>query len=623
MQPLDNDLINLQSNKADSLSTKRRHHLGHFLKEVAWYFIPLTVIASTVLYITLAFVWHVNPPVIPVEGQSMRPILQTGDLVLLHGVSPSALKKGDIIAEAVPLADQQKYQLPGEVVHRIISIADTRQGGYIFQTKGDANGGPDVFQTPATDVIGLMTGKITGLGYPILFLKSRQGEIFVGAVLFVTIAYLLLGWAQRRQEQDPAIEILEMLLAETSALSTGVDSLIAKEQPAGQNNVERHNDPEQWDNSDDHDEHIMSDEVSSTSPSINEPLTELASALTTSVEMGSTTNQSVRELLDAMREYAQHLRSHTAAVQGMSQASMDLASITSDIRQLLVGVSGNTAKLSIQLSQSAELGGRQVQAQPELQDTQLEIVPAAEAAQDNVESGTDELAAQDNVESGTDELAAQDSVESGTDELAAQDNVESGTDELIHVSMELDLHGIQTKFRKATKSESEHLVYSPTFCYIAWAASSALHLAFTNKDSLNSGDRSLNHSILEVEGPSNCEETHRVVISDSERLSPDSLLSQLNSKPESSDSCPPGSALRIVDWTQSNLLTVTPSEETNDHLITVNVGGIRRCVTVITGEFGSEEFVIHPIAVITVSLSRSRNTSGLQNFLDVLRRLVE
>ncbi len=584
MQPPDNDLVNRENNPADSPPKKRRRRIGHFLTEVLWYLIPVTAVACTLLYITLAFVWHVNPPVIPVEGQSMRPILQTGDLVLLHGVSPSALKKGDIIAEAVPLADQQKYQLPGEVVHRIISIADTRQGGYIFQTKGDANGGPDVFQTPATDVIGLMTGKITGLGYPILFLKSRQGEIFVGAVLFVTIAYLLLGWAQRRQEQDPAIEILEMLLAETSALSTGVDSLIAKEQPAGQNNVERHNDPEQWDNSDDHDEYIMSDEVSSTSPSINEPLTELASALTTSVEMGSTTNQSVRELLDAMREYAQHLRSHTAAVQGMSQASMDLASITSDIRQLLVGVSGNTAKLSIQLSQSAELGGRQVQAQPELQETQLEIVPTAEAVQGRVESGTDEL---------------------------------------IHVSIELDLHGIQTKFRKATKSESEHLVYSPTFCYIAWAASTALHLAFTNKDSLNGGDRSLNHSILEVEAPSNCEETHRVVIRDAECLSPDSLLSQLNSKPESSDSCPPGSELRIVDWTQSNLLTVTPSEETNDHLITVNVGGIRRCVTVITGEFGSEEFVIHPIAVITVSLSRSRNTIGLQNFLDELRRLVE
>ena len=597
MQPLDNDLVNRKNNQAGSLPKKRRRRVGHFLKEVLWYLIPVTAIASTILYITLAFVWHVNPPVIPVEGQSMRPILQTGDLVLLHGVSPAALQKGDIIAEAVPLADQQKYHLPGEVVHRIISIADTRQGGYIFQTKGDANGGPDVFQTPATDVIGVMTGKITDLGYPTLFLKSRQGEIFVGAVIFVTIAYLLLGWAQWRQEQDPAIEILEMLLAETSELSMGVNSLVAKEQPSGQNNLDRHNYPEQWGSSDEPDEYITSEEAPSTSPSHNEPLTELASALTASVEMGSTTNQSVRELLDAMREYAQHLRSHTAAVQGMSQASVDLASITSDIRDLL-GVPGNTAKLPIELPQSTELGEQQVEVQPEFEETQAVIVPAAEAAQGIIESGTDEL--------------------------AAQGIVESGTDELVHVSIELDLHRIQTKFRKATKKPPEHLVYSPTFCYIAWAASTALHLAFTNKDSLTSGDRSMNRSILEVEAPSNCEETHRVVISHAEGLSPDSLLTQLNSKPESYDPGPAArSALRIVDWTQSDLLSVTPFEDDNYHFITVNVGGIRRCLTVITGEFGSEEFVIHPIVMITVSLSRSCDTTGLQNFLNVLRHLVE
>ena len=603
MQPPDNDLINRQSNEADSLSTKRRHHLGHLRKEVAWYFIPLTVIASTVLYITLAFVWHVNPPVVPVEGQSMRPFLQTGDLVLLHGVNPAALKKGDVIAEAVPLADQQKYHIPGRVVHRIISIADTPQGGYIFQTKGDANGGPDVFQTPAANVIGIMTGKITGMGYPILFLKSRQGEIFVGAALLVTIAYLLLGWAQRRQEQDPAIELLEMLLAETSALSTGVNSLVASDQPARQKNLDPHDYSEPRGSSDDSDEYIMPKEASSVSSSHEEPQSELTSAVTASIEMGSTTNESVRELLEAMREYAEHLRSHTAAIRGMSQASMDLASVTSDIRNLLEGAAGQSTKLPIELPQSFEppqskaVGVQQSKVEPGFYEDQSEIFSPREVVKDTIEAGHDEP--------------------------AILRDIEHGSATRIYLSIELDLHRIQTKFKKATRKQPEYLKYSPTFCYIAWAAATALHLVLGNKDSRYGNDRSLKNWTLEVEGPNASTETQQVVIGNGQHLSFGLLLNQLNSRPEPYDSSLAISALRIVDWTQSNLLLAAPSKEASDHLMTVNVGGIRRCPTVVVDEYGSEGIAIHPIAVLTVVSTGVHGTVDLQNYLELVRHLVE
>lgn len=56
----------------------------------------------------------------------------------------------------------------------------------------------------------------------------------------------------------------------------------------------------------------------------------LAVATAASVEAGMKTNESVREMLKTMREYDAHLRNHTLAVEGMSQASTDLTRAAAD-----------------------------------------------------------------------------------------------------------------------------------------------------------------------------------------------------------------------------------------------------------------------------------------------------
>jgi signal peptidase I len=356
------------------------------LKRVSWYFLPCLAIILGATYVSLAVVWHVNPPVVAVEGGSMRPFLQTGDLVLLHSVNPNTLKVGQVIAIALSKSEQLKYGIPGHIVHRIISIKHTASG-LAFQTKGDANSGPDVFITYSSNVVGIMTGKVPYLGYPIVFFRSRQGEIFAGVAAFVMVTYFLLGWLDRRRTSDPVMALLENVVTDLADIRFTVESGIKEEgSPAGVDVSARHAPVQQ--NYQQLAEHsIVPSHTASTGPgagpfdivnrladdlttntrstsnvydnhveSTNLPpfqdptmveddertpsLTKgsfkgLTSSMDASVEMASRTNQSVRELLEAMREYAQHLRSHTAAVQGMSQASMDLASITSEIRDFI------------------------------------------------------------------------------------------------------------------------------------------------------------------------------------------------------------------------------------------------------------------------------------------------
>lgn len=174
--------------------------LGRMGSFVLWYTLPALALLGVGAYIAGAILWHANPPVVPVAGGSMRPALQPGDLVVLKGVLEDELEKGDVIAFNVPDAKRGEFGLPGAIVHRIIEIEKVNGGPAIIHTKGDANGGEDAFTIRSTDVIGRMAKRVPAAGYPLLFFRSRQGKIFIGAAIAVVLLYFLLGVLDRRRE---------------------------------------------------------------------------------------------------------------------------------------------------------------------------------------------------------------------------------------------------------------------------------------------------------------------------------------------------------------------------------------------------------------------------------------
>ncbi len=186
-----------------------------FLSTLTWYGLPTLIVVAVCLYIGLVMVWGVYPPLIPVEGASMRPTLVTGDLVFVHSVDPKKLTVGQVIAVNVPAAAVEKYHLPSHIVHRIVSIEQTPSGP-LFTTKGDSNAGADVFVTPAVDVVGIVIGHVPYLGMPLLFFRGIQGQIFLGSAAVIVLIYLLMGWAETRKGRSA--EVLEALLLETRQL---------------------------------------------------------------------------------------------------------------------------------------------------------------------------------------------------------------------------------------------------------------------------------------------------------------------------------------------------------------------------------------------------------------------
>jgi signal peptidase I len=253
---------------------------------IFWWILPALAFLFIGVYAFLAIAWQANPPFVPVMGSSMYPVLKTGDLVLLHGIKPSQLRVGMIVAEIVPTEYQAKYNLPGQVVHKIIKI-ERGPEGIVIQTKGVANPGPDVFLEPANGVIGKEIGVIPYAGYLFIFFQTLQGRIFLATVVFLIVTYIIIGvvedsLARRKVEQVNSYSLED--------IKEVVKNTVAAVQPNADN------------------EHIKG----------------IVEATKSLVERHVETQKQIGELLDAINEYGIHLKTHTEVIKNLGQTTQEL-----------------------------------------------------------------------------------------------------------------------------------------------------------------------------------------------------------------------------------------------------------------------------------------------------------
>lgn len=274
-----------------------------------WYGIPAVVAALVLGYIGLALDWHVRTPTFPVLGTSMQPLLHAGDLVFVRGVDPATLKTGDIIAFHPPNAAQSKYNLPSLYTHRIIKIAGSAKDGNLsFRTKGDNVGGPDPFWVLQKDVVGEYVGHVRYLGFPVLFVRSKQGEIFAGAAAGIALIYFLMGlWDKRQLEEEGHQLTLRSIVDEARTLAERMESTTAPPQPVT----------------------VMPP------PAPPEALERLEEEIHEALSVNTGVQETMRELVGAIGEYGEHLRSHTAVMQGLAATTIELQRATQGLRQTI------------------------------------------------------------------------------------------------------------------------------------------------------------------------------------------------------------------------------------------------------------------------------------------------
>jgi len=207
-------------------------------------------------------------PFMPVFGTSMEPELHAGNLIIIKEKAPEEVKVGDIIVYNVPPAIQDYYNYPPVVAHRVIEVRDT-EFGIAWRTKGD-NAGEDPFTVRAQDLRGTVSRQIPYLGFPLLFLQSQQGLIFVLTALLLFALYLYANDLSRGGQK----------------IHRGIFSPVIEASQRGS-------------------------EV-------------LAQRLENAEKGIEFTQQALNSFAAAMAEYAEHLKSHTSAIQGLAEASHEL-----------------------------------------------------------------------------------------------------------------------------------------------------------------------------------------------------------------------------------------------------------------------------------------------------------
>lgn len=104
--------------------------------------------------------------VIAIGSDSMQPVFEYGDAILLKKINPEEIRNNDIIV----------FNRDGVIVsHRVIKVAK-EPGTTYFYTKGDSNKDPDIDRVADKDVIGVVNKVLKYVGYPTVVLNEIMKE---------------------------------------------------------------------------------------------------------------------------------------------------------------------------------------------------------------------------------------------------------------------------------------------------------------------------------------------------------------------------------------------------------------------------------------------------------------
>ena len=122
--------------------------------------LSVAVLAISVLgiYIALQIFLNTSRPLVAVATGSMSPNYEVGDLLIVQGIQPNDIEEGDVIV----FEELRTNEL---IVHRVIKVERSEDGGISFRTKGDANPIEDMRSVNSSLVHGRVACQIPYLGY--------------------------------------------------------------------------------------------------------------------------------------------------------------------------------------------------------------------------------------------------------------------------------------------------------------------------------------------------------------------------------------------------------------------------------------------------------------------------
>jgi signal peptidase len=112
---------------------------------------------------------------------SMVPTLRVGDLLVTRIVTPSQVRRGEVVT----FRDPHNAQMT--ITHRVLSVRPDGES-YDFVTKGDANRVPERWSIASNGKLGVLVLKVPELGYVVTWLGQRAERAGAWLLLLIVVA---------------------------------------------------------------------------------------------------------------------------------------------------------------------------------------------------------------------------------------------------------------------------------------------------------------------------------------------------------------------------------------------------------------------------------------------------
>lgn len=150
--------------------------------------------SAVLLFVAYLIFIDTDKPVVIIEGSSMVPNINSGDIVLLHRQDFSELKLGDMIAFNKKRLDDESETTNPVVVHRIVEKRITAVGQVSLVTRGDFNLENDDEMVSKSNYEGKVYVVIPKAGF---VAKGLQNPAIFAALLAVIVATFLIALKKR------------------------------------------------------------------------------------------------------------------------------------------------------------------------------------------------------------------------------------------------------------------------------------------------------------------------------------------------------------------------------------------------------------------------------------------
>lgn len=122
------------------------------------------------------------------HGTSMEPTLSDGDMIWEKRVPVATVRVGDIVSLS---SDEHLW-----IAHRVIRLEHLPHGGYLLETKGDANWLTEVWEISADETVPVVVARMPLAGYLMDSLASAPVRVLLISLAVVVVVM----WIRRRRE---------------------------------------------------------------------------------------------------------------------------------------------------------------------------------------------------------------------------------------------------------------------------------------------------------------------------------------------------------------------------------------------------------------------------------------